>query len=178
MTFSRSSHGRWYALLLRLQSALVALPFKTVDSLYQANGDEAVVMFNRHTAARNISLHWEQLGLHPPWRPCSIRDLDSHIVLATAQQYRIMLLTPAHGVRALRFTCGAVSPGPVPERPPPLPPALVVAPPPPPWVSDALLHSLDSFCRSSLTGRISFGLAPGSTASACIRPGGAAMRGG
>lgn len=108
-------------------------------------------MFNRHTAARNISLHWEQLGLHPPWRPCLIRDMDSHTVLATAQQYRITLITPAHGVRALRFTCGAAPSGPAPERPPPLPPPQAITPPPPPWVSDAPSHSLIRFCKSSLS---------------------------
>ena len=48
-----------------------------------------VVMFNRFdTSARNISLHWEQLGVYPPWRLCSIRDMHSHTVLATAQPYR------------------------------------------------------------------------------------------
>lgn len=89
------------------------------------DGDEAVVLFNRFTSPRNISLHWEQLGLHPAWAPCAIRDLHSHTVLAAAQAYRITLSTPAHGVRALRFRCG--------KETPPLPPPRLVAPPPPPW---------------------------------------------
>ena len=86
------------------------------------DGDEAVVMFNRFdTSARNISLHWEQLGIYPPWRLCSIRDLHSHTVLATAQPYRLTLSTPAHGVRALRFRCDLHAEGPAPQRPAPLP---------------------------------------------------------
>ena len=96
------------------------------------DGDEAVAFFNRFdTSARNISVHWEQLGIYPPWRPCTIRDLHSHTVLATAQQYRLTLSTPPHGVRALRFRCGEAAAGSPPGRPPPLPPPHSVAPPPP-----------------------------------------------
>ena len=98
-----------------------------------ADGDEAVIMFNRFTSPRNISLHWEQLGLHPPWRPCAIRDLHNHTILAAAQKYRITLRTPAHGVQALRFRCGKAAAGTPPKRAPPLPPAHPIEPPPPPW---------------------------------------------
>eukprot|EP01045_Picozoa_sp_COSAG04_P000090 COSAG04_NODE_2_length_56781_cov_25.092252_14_plen_324_part_00 len=98
-----------------------------------ANGDEAVVLFNRFTTARNISVHWEQLGILPPWRPCSVRDLHSHSVLAPRQVYRLTLPTPPHGVRVLRIACTAAAAAVAPPLPPPLPPPPPIAPPPPPW---------------------------------------------
>ena len=98
-----------------------------------ANGDEAVVLFNRFNATRNISLHWEQIGILPPWRPCSVRDLHSHSVLAAQETYRLTLPTSPHGVRILRIACTEAAAAVAPARPPALPPPPPIAPPPPPW---------------------------------------------
>ena len=111
-----------------------------------ADGDQAVVFFNRYNQTRNISLHWEQLGVLPPHRACRIRDLDSRTVLAPHQIYRLTLPTPAHGVRVLRFTCSSAGgrAAVVPARPPPLPPPPAIAPPPPPWnPPPTMMYSLE-----------------------------------
>lgn len=65
-----------------------------------ADGSLAVGLFNRSTAAAQLSVPWSQLGLTAP--PSSVRDLWKHVDLQSAGD-AVAAQVPAHGVALFKL---------------------------------------------------------------------------
>jgi len=72
-----------------------------------ANGDVAVVLFNRNTTSNNITGQWKDIGIGAGVK-ATVRDLWLHQDLGTFTD-SITLSVPMHGSRTLRITSSKAS---------------------------------------------------------------------